>query len=140
LKTQLDNMVKENITPSVDCIVKKEGKTLFRYFAGYRDIENKIKIDGNEEYLIFSMTKLFTCVCALQLFEKGKYGLDDSVEKYLPEFSLMYYKTSSYDNMSSADVTTGKTFGESINNNNAVLKELGTPITIRHLFTIHYYL
>ena len=35
------------------------------------DIENNKKMNGDELYLIFSMTKMITCTAALQLFEKG---------------------------------------------------------------------
>lgn len=33
------------------------------------------------------MTKVITTIAILQLYEKGKLDLDDSVSKYLPEFN-----------------------------------------------------
>ncbi len=59
------------------------------------------------------MTKMVTCVCALQLFEKGKYKLDDPLSLYMPEFSEMRVKN-------------GKGMPSACN----------TPITIRHLFSM----
>ena len=58
LKNCMDKFVREYNTPGLDCIVCQEHKMLFRYFAGMRDIENNKKMDGNELYLIFSMTKI----------------------------------------------------------------------------------
>ena len=136
LQKYLENMVENNISPSVDCIVKKDRKIIFRFFKGYRDIENKIVINGNEEYLIFSMTKLFTCVCALQLFEQGKYSLDDPIKKYLPEFSKMLVVTSEKTEVNQNDIASGNSFGEVTTNNALKLKETLTPITVRQLFSM----
>ena len=86
LKNCMDCFIDKYNIPGVDCIVKKEHETVFRYFAGMRDIENNIKMNGNELYLIFSMTKMITCTAALQLFEKGIYSMDTPVFEFLPEF------------------------------------------------------
>jgi len=87
----LDSFVRDKFAPGVDCIVTKNHKRIYRYFAGKRDIEKNIPIDGTERYLIFSMTKMITCACALRLLEEGKYQLDDPISEYLPEFSEVYY-------------------------------------------------
>ncbi|MBR4073400.1 MAG: beta-lactamase family protein [Clostridia bacterium] len=89
LKDYMDVLIKDYKTPGVDCVVYKDHEMIFRYFAGVSDIENNKPIDGNELYLIFSMTKMITCTAALQLFEQGKYMMCDPVSKYLPEFENM---------------------------------------------------
>ncbi len=131
LKGFLDKMVKEYNTPGVDCIVYKEHEEIFRYYTGMRDIENNIKTDGNELYIIFSMTKMLTCTCALQLFEQGKYLMSDPVSRYLPEFENMRVASSYTDN--GADVAQGKaTDGQ----NKTAAGCAKKPITIKDLFTM----
>ncbi len=130
----LERFVEEYNVPGVDCIVYKNHEILFRYFSGLSDIENKKKVNGNELYIIFSMTKMLTCVSALQLLEKGMYTLDDPVSKYLPEFEKMKIADSDFDVATAAKIASGESFGESV-----ALGEngyAGNPITIRHLFTM----
>ena len=71
LKNCMEEIVQKYNTPGVDCMVYKDHEVIFRYFTGMSDIENNKKMEGNELYLIFSMTKMLTCTAALQLFENG---------------------------------------------------------------------
>ena len=84
----LDSFQQEGI-PGADCIITVDHKEVFRYFTGYADRETGRKMDGSELYLIFSMTKMLTCTCALQLYEQGKFQLDDPISLYLPAFSAV---------------------------------------------------
>lgn len=85
----LEYLVHEMNIPCVDCIVYKNHEMIYRHMAGKSDIEADKNINGDEIYIIFSMTKMLTCTAALQLYERGKYSLDDPISKYLPEFSKM---------------------------------------------------
>ena len=89
LKKVLDEIVTEYNTPGVDCIVYREHEQIFRYYTGMSDLENAVEVNGNELYLIFSMTKMLTCTCALQLFEEGKFRMDDPLSQYMNEFQNM---------------------------------------------------
>ncbi len=89
LKHCIDEIKSKYNTPGIDCSVYKNHQEIFRYFIGKRDVENNIDINGSELYTIYSMTKMLTCVCALQLYEKGCYSLDEPVSKYLPEYAKM---------------------------------------------------
>ena len=110
----LDSLVAEKFAPSVDCIITKDHQRIYRHFAGFSDIKNNIPVKENQQYIIFSMTKMVTCTCALQLMEKGKFQLDDPLSLYMPEFSEMKVKCE------------GKI---------RAVKAV-TPITIRHLFSM----
>lgn len=79
--------------PGLDLIVYKDGKCVLRYMGGYADPEKKIPIQGKEKYHIYSCSKLFTCVAALQLWEQGKFRLEDKLSDYIPEFAEMTVKT-----------------------------------------------
>lgn len=109
----LDSLVKDNIAPGVDCIITKNHNRIYRYYTGKSDIANNVAINGKEKYIIYSMTKMVTCVCALQLLEKDKYNLDDPLSKFIPAFSDMNYRQA-----------------------NGSIVKARNPITIRHLFSM----
>lgn len=134
LKKCLDNIIEKYKTPGVDCIVYKNHELLFRYYAGKSDLENNIEMNGNELYYIFSMTKMITCVCALQLLEKGKYKLDDPVYKYLPEFKQMRVSSVKENNDNSMEIITGKATGEHVKKEGDMYAK--NPISIWNLFTM----
>lgn len=85
LRDLLDTMVGKYY-PGIDMCIYKEHKPIFRYQAGYSDMENKIPVDPKSLYYLFSCSKPITCTAALQLFEKGEFLLTDPVYEYLPEF------------------------------------------------------
>ena len=91
-KRLCDHFIKMGI-PGLDLLVYKDGKPILRYMAGYRDPDTKTPMDGKEKYHIYSASKLFTCVAAMQLWEKGLFSLDDPISKYIPAFKDMTVKT-----------------------------------------------
>lgn len=134
LEECLNELVNVYKTPGVDCIVYKDHELLYRYYTGYSDIENNKKINGNELYLIFSMSKMLTCTGALQLLEQGKFSLDDKLSDYLPEFEKMRIASSVVNNADAAAIASGSVSGEkSITESDLYAKN---PITIRDLFTM----
>lgn len=96
LKACMDSLLEEYKIPGFDCVVYKKHKPIFRYYAGFRDVENGIKIDGSELYLVFSMTKMLTCASALQFFERGAFSMEDELSRYLPEFGRMKILTNDF--------------------------------------------
>ena len=64
-------------------------KPVYRYMTGFQNMEKNIHTNQDTIYKMFSMTKPITCIAALQLFERGKYLLNDPVTDYLPEFRNM---------------------------------------------------
>jgi len=79
--------------PGFDCIIYKDGREVFRYMNGYRNLEEKLPMRGDERYNIYSCSKPITCTAALQLFEKGKFSLEDPLSKYIPAFTNMSVQT-----------------------------------------------
>ena len=134
LKNCMDEIVQKHNTPGVDCLVYKDHEIVFRYFTGMSDIENNKKMEGNELYLIFSMTKMLTCTAALQLFEQGKYLMSDPLSKYLPEFEKMKISAGELNAEESAKITTGGSLGESVKTNQH--RYAKNQITIKDLFTM----
>ena len=133
VRQALDSFIQEGI-PGIDCIITVDHKEVFRYFAGFSNRETGRKTDGSELYLIFSMTKMLTCTCALQLYEQGKFQLDDPVSQYLPAFAAMQLTQQAMDVEVGAKVATGQSMGE----HTAVTQDKAAknPITVKHLLTM----
>jgi CubicO group peptidase (beta-lactamase class C family) len=55
---------------------------------GYADIENKVPATAETVYRIGSISKLFTVMATMQLAEKGKVDIDQTLKTYLPQFSV----------------------------------------------------
>jgi CubicO group peptidase (beta-lactamase class C family) len=61
------------------------GKLVWTKHYGFADAEAKRVATDDTAYRIGSITKQFTALMLLQLVEKGKMGLTDPLEKYVPE-------------------------------------------------------
>ena len=134
LKKCMDEHVAHGHRPSVDVLVYRNHELLFRYFNGVMDIENGGELHGDEQYFIYSMTKMITCCCALQQLELGKYNLDDEISKWLPEFSKMKITTEALNTENAAKIASGQTAGEVVDVQDDGYAK--TPITVKHLFTM----
>ncbi|MBQ8862698.1 MAG: beta-lactamase family protein [Clostridia bacterium] len=86
VKSVMDDITAQNI-PGCDIAIMKDNKLVFRYSAGYSDLENKTPIKGDELYYLFSATKPITGAAAVLLAEEGKIRFDDEVGKYIPSFN-----------------------------------------------------
>ena len=55
--------------------------------TGYADREAKVAMREDHLFRVFSNTKLLTSCAVLQLYEEGRLGLDDPVERFLPQLA-----------------------------------------------------
>ena len=72
-----------------DLALYLNGQQVYRHLSGFQNVEKALPINEQTLYRMFSMTKPITCAAALQLYEQGKFLLNDPVSAYLPEFSEM---------------------------------------------------
>jgi CubicO group peptidase (beta-lactamase class C family) len=86
LTAYLDSLAARNI-PACDFHITHRGETVYRHFAGARDADGRVPMDGREAYWVYSMTKPLTMACALRLIEQNRLRLEDAVCEYLPAFS-----------------------------------------------------
>ena len=63
---------------------------LFERDYGLRDRSAGLPVDRDTVWHWASVTKVFTAIAAMQLVERGKLSLDDSVAKYVPEVALVH--------------------------------------------------
>jgi CubicO group peptidase (beta-lactamase class C family) len=67
-------------------LVAKNGEILFEDYKGYANLDSKDTITQNSAFHIASVSKTFTGVAVLKLWEEKKINLDDSVQTYLAGF------------------------------------------------------
>ena len=79
----------------IQTAVMRKGQLIHFDSYGYANIETKRKLDERSIFRIFSMTKPIVSVALMQLYEKGKFKLEDPLHKYLPEFKHMRVYTDS---------------------------------------------
>lgn len=85
----LNSVTEEYGIPSVDCMIMRDHKQLYRYMTGTVDTEHTVPVSAENQYLVFSMTKLQTMTAVMQLVEQGRLSLDDEVAKYLPAYGKL---------------------------------------------------
>lgn len=91
MKNLMDSLT-DWIIPGNSVVIYKDGEKVYEYSSGYSDMENKIKMTGEEQIYVYSCSKVATVTAALQLLEQGKFLLSDPLYEYLPEFKEMYVK------------------------------------------------
>ena len=97
-------------------LIARNGKIVESRSYGLRDREQKLPMEEDTIFRIYSMSKVITSVAALILHEEGRLKLDDPISKYLPAFDK-------------PKVLKGGTVKA------PVLVAAKTPITVRHLLT-----
>ena len=78
--------VKNNKTPSVQYFFFDSNSNLKSFQMGFADIANQKRVNTVTTYNAFSVTKTFTSLAVLQLFEKKLIALNKPIVQYLPEF------------------------------------------------------
>ena len=73
----------------VSASITRHGETAYSKSFGMQDIEKHIPMNNDSIYRIFSMTKTFTIVAAMTLYEKGLFKLSDPIAEFLPAFTDM---------------------------------------------------
>jgi CubicO group peptidase (beta-lactamase class C family) len=58
-----------------------------------RDVGTKVPMRPDDLFRMASQTKAITSVAAMMLWEEGKFGLDDPLDRYLPEFRRLQVLT-----------------------------------------------
>jgi methyl acetate hydrolase len=69
-------------------------RLLYQGAFGKADVGHDRAMTADAIFRIASMTKAVTCVAAMQLFEQGRFALDDPAERYLPELTGLSVITS----------------------------------------------
>ena len=116
LHERMHEFVKEGKHAGILVLIARNGKIVESRSYGLRDREQKLRMEEDTIFRIYSMSKVITSVAALILHEEGRLKLDDPISKYLPAFDK-------------PKVLKGGTVKA------PVLVAAKTPITVRHLLT-----
>lgn len=72
--------------PGVAVLVARGGKVQFSKGYGVADVGGKVAITSETKFRIGSVTKQFTAVAILKLQEEGKLNVEDTLDKYIPDY------------------------------------------------------
>lgn len=114
----LEQTIQEDILPGVVAIVVRNGKIVYHKAFGVADAKGKEDLSPDAIFRIASQTKAITSTAVMMLWEEGHFGLDDPIERYIPEF---------------ADPQVIDTFNEA--DSSFTTRPAKGSITIRHLLT-----
>ncbi|WP_421873483.1 serine hydrolase domain-containing protein [Marinoscillum sp.] len=89
LDATLKAFVEDSIVAGASALIYEKGEEVYFNAFGNADREAGTPMDRNTIATIYSMTKPITGTTLMSLYEKGAFRLEDSLAKYLPEFSNM---------------------------------------------------
>jgi CubicO group peptidase (beta-lactamase class C family) len=116
VRAAMQRYVDQDILPGVSWTVLRGRDVVDQQCVGWADREAKTALRPDHIFRAFSNTKIFVTCSIMMLVEQGRIGLDDPIEKFLPQ--LAGRKVLKADAKSLADVEPAR-----------------SSITIRHLLT-----
>lgn len=84
-----DRYVADGRLPHAQVQVAHRGEVALRHTVGLADVGSGRPLTDDALYRIYSMTKPITSIALMQLYEQGRFMLEDPVELHLPEFADM---------------------------------------------------
>ncbi|MBO7196951.1 MAG: beta-lactamase family protein [Clostridia bacterium] len=103
--------------PGSDTVIYRDHQQIFRHQSGYDNLKYRTPMRSDAIHHLYSCTKIVTCVCALQLIERGEILINDPIHVYFPEYKNLKVARRGSD---------GKIREEKAKN----------PMLIRHLFSM----
>lgn len=82
-RKQLDRMVYEFMStysiPGVSVAISKDGQTVYESGLGFSIVESDVRVAPDHLFRLASISKQFTTLCIMKLYEQGKLTVDDTV-------------------------------------------------------------
>ncbi len=86
IQTRLQQYVDNGKVAGFVTLVARESEVAHFEACGFRDAENKLPMELDTIFRIYSMTKPITSIALMQLYERGKFHLAEPVSRYIPQF------------------------------------------------------
>ncbi len=86
IDTLLKQYVNNNWLAGAVVIIVKDNQVAYYKGHGYSNLSSKKAMPADAIFRIMSQTKAITSLGIMQLFEKGKLGLDQPISDFIPEF------------------------------------------------------
>lgn len=116
IDAMLNDLVAKQKIPGAVVYIARNGHVAYYKAFGYRDVATQAPLRKDDIFRIASQSKAITSLAVMMLWEEGKFGLDDPVSRYIPEFA----KPAVLKSFNSADST-------------YVTEPAGREVTIRQL-------
>ena len=81
-----EDAVSEGDIPGAVALVARHGKIVYLKAFGMADNQTERTCRTDDIFRIASQSKAITSTAVMMLWEEGKFGLDDPISKYIPEF------------------------------------------------------
>jgi methyl acetate hydrolase len=118
IDAEMSRVIERKDIAGVAAMAADRKGVIYQGAFGVADSDEARPLRVDALFRIASMTKAVTSTAAMQLVEKGRFAIEDRVEKYLPEFARLSV-------FESFDPGTG----------DYRLRPATRPVTVRHLFT-----
>ena len=82
-------LVEQGQLAGVSLLISRRGQVAYRRDLGFMDVENRKTMSPDALFRIASMTKALTAVAVLQLFEQGRFMLNDPAGESIPVLKTM---------------------------------------------------
>lgn len=88
---RIDSLVNEVIgkgqIPGAVVFIARRGEVVMHKAYGVRDLGSKAPLHRDDIFRIASQSKAITALAVMMLWEEGRFGLDEPVSRYIPEFA-----------------------------------------------------
>jgi len=87
LPDYLDRLVEAGRMPGWQLALSRGGRPFYVGSGGFRHAEQRLPVEPDTIWRIYSMTKPITSVAAMMLWEEGAFELSDPVSAFIPSFA-----------------------------------------------------
>ncbi len=88
LQELINNEINVQGIPALSILIFKNDNIIYEDYFGKANIEKNIKLKEDHIFLAASVSKTITATALMQLYDRGKFDLDSSINEYLP-FSII---------------------------------------------------
>ena len=81
------DLVAQRKVPGAVVYIARHGKVAYHKAWGYRDLETREPLRRDDIFRMASQSKAIASLAVMMLWEEGRFGLDDPVSRYIPEFA-----------------------------------------------------
>jgi CubicO group peptidase (beta-lactamase class C family) len=89
LDDALQRTVEDAIVPGLSYVLSQNGSVIATNHFGVQSYKTGTPVSDETLFRVYSMTKPITGVAMMQLYQAGKWQLDDPVTKHIPEFERL---------------------------------------------------
>lgn len=86
IDAMLKKSIEDKLIPGAVALIIRDGKVVFNNAYGFSDADKKQPMKTDNIFRIASMSKAITATAVMMLWEEGRFGLDDPISNYIPEF------------------------------------------------------